>query len=156
MGTVIKDLISSSGISRLLETEKHTAKTIKPFLIIVFLAVILGFLFCIGCDGGPKITYRNDTQSTLWIDLDGVSKSFTGWHKPRIEITDRGPILPGQSRGFDYIEVPMEKEMGKRVKYAITAIAKDSAEDEGLAVWQRIFTWTELDALDWKIVIEPQ
>ena len=107
-----------------------------------------------GCSVGAEgrwIHYYNATDSVLWINVDIVSKTFSGPHKVNPRIRNDGPIDPGTSRTFDY-RIPSTKSIGEQIgKYVITAIAAD-----GTTVYQRIFTWSELDDSGWRIVIEPQ
>jgi hypothetical protein len=120
------------------------------------LAIVMLLLTAVGCDPIIPITYENRTSSPVWIDLDCVSKDFTGWHTPQERITDEGPIPPGESRTFQYMGIPKTREIGEQVgKYAISAIVKEGIDTVGTVIWQRIFTWTELYDMDWTVIIEP-
>jgi len=130
----------------------------KSILLLVGLVIaVMMLLIAIGCDKGPTITYENRASDPVWIDLGIVPHEFTGWHIPRGETLDEGPILSGQSKGFIYFGIPMGREVGEQIgKYVISAIVKEGSDTVGTVIWQRIFTWTELDDMEWKVVIKPQ
>jgi hypothetical protein len=110
-------------------------------LKIIMVLVLLILMVSMGCDNGPTITYDNRTSSTVWIEVVGVDHEFIGWHEPSEEITDRGLILPGKSKGFVYFDIPMGRELGERVgKYVISAIVKYGPDSPGTVIYQRIFT----------------
>lgn len=122
----------------------------------------LGFIFpcvllfallsgCIG-DRGVRVTFENRTETTIWINLDGVPKDFTGAFQLDPKIENKGPVDAGKSRSFLYFSIPPDKELGEQAgNYVITALTSEKA-----AVYQRIFTWTELSNMGWTVVVETQ
>jgi hypothetical protein len=127
----------------------------RIFLLACLLAIAVVLLASVSCDSGPTITYENRTSSTVWIDVDLVPHEFTGWFTPQEERIDNGPIPPGESRSFVYFDIPMGQELGERYgKYVISAIVKEGDDTVGTVIWQRIYTWTELDDMGWEVIIE--
>ncbi len=127
----------------------------RIFLAVCFLAISMMLPVSVGCDSGPTIAYENHTSSTVWINVDIVAHEFTGPYTPREEISNNGPILPGENGSFVYFEIPMGREVGEQVgKYVISAIVKEGDDTVGTVIWQRIYTWTELDNMGWEVVIE--
>ena len=128
---------------------------LKHFSIIVIILLVLLIITTTGCDNGPTITYENRTPYSIWIEVDVVDHDFTGWHQPSEKITDEGPIQPGASEAWMYIDIPLGRELGEHFgKYVISAIVKDAPDSSGEVIYQKIFTWTELNEMDWKVVIE--
>ena len=127
----------------------------RIFLLACLLAIALVLPIAVGCDPELPITYENRTSSTVWIDLDIVSPEFTGPYTPQEKIWDLGPIPPGESRTFEYMSIPDDRELGEHIgKYVISAIVKEGEDTVGTVIWQRIYTWTELYDMGWKVIIE--
>lgn len=125
------------------------------FLLTLLLVVAIALLLSVGCDPEVPITYENLTSSTVWIDLDCVTHDFTGWYTPQEKIVDDGPIPPGESSTFWYMGIPQGQEVGEQIgKYVISAIVKEGDDTVGTVIWQRIYTWTELDNMGWYVIIE--
>ena len=128
---------------------------LKQFSIIVIILLILLIITTAGCDNGPTITYENRTPYSVYIKLEIIQNDFSGWHEPSKEITNEGPIESGKTEVFMYFEIPVERELGEHIgKYAISAIVKDTPDSSGEVIYQKIFTWTELDEIGWEVVIE--
>jgi hypothetical protein len=127
----------------------------RIFLLACLLVIAMVLLLAVGCDPVLPITYENRTSSTLWIDVDCVPHEFTGPYTPQEKIWDLGPIPPGESRTFEYMGIPLDRELGEHIgKYVISAIVKEGDDTVGTVIWQRIYTWTELDNIGWKVIIE--
>ena len=105
---------------------------------------------CIIGDRGPKITFYNKTDSTIWIHVDNVPKTSSGAYGLNPKIVSEGPIESEESRSFVYFGIPLNQKVGERMgKNVISAITLN-----GTIIYQRIFIWTELRDSGWKVVIE--
>ena len=125
-------------------------RLVHMILVTILLGMTSASMGCIG-DRGPKITYHNKTDSAIWINLDIVTKTFSGHYELNPRIHNDGPIEAGKSTSFVYFSIPLGARAGEHVgNYVITAL---TAEDT--IVFQRLFTWTELYDSRWTVIIVP-
>ena len=131
---------------RLLDANKY---------ILLSLLALFAFGFAMpsyGCgDSVTTVTYVNRTGVAVLVHLQGAPKDSSGPYEVNPKIKSYGPIPAGKIDSFDYFSIPPDRGLGEQAgKYVITALT-----DKNEIVYQHAFTWTELDDMDWTVVIEP-
>jgi hypothetical protein len=121
-----------------------------PVIILLMLLTTVACRYMVA-DRGPKIVYENHTSVPVRIELDIVPLDYELPHTPSPDLYWDGPIEPGQSFSRTYFNIPINPKAGRRGKYVISAIAEDE-----VVVWQKVFTWDELNNTGWKVVIESE
>ena len=123
--------------------------------ILLSLLALFAFGFAMpsyGCgDSVTTVTYVNRTGVAVLVHLQGAPKDSSGPYEVNPKIRNDGPIPAGKIDSFFNYSIPPGRKLGERVgKYVITALT-----DKNEIVYQHAFTWTELDDMDWTVVIEP-
>ncbi len=118
----------------------------------VILVVVTGMaLLSLGCplgDDGTIITLKNQTSIPVKVDISWVTQESTNLPSVLPYETNKNRILmPGVIDGIG-TGIEPQREQGIDFKYYITVIT------EAGELWQKVFTWDELDKMDWTITIE--
>jgi hypothetical protein len=100
--------------------------------------------FITGCDNYQAVTFENQTNVLVEIDVRLVPKDYTG--KATFKWTSSDvPIKPGQSVKF-ITSVPSVRSPAR---YVVQAINERSE-----LVFSQVFTWDELHEANWRVVIQ--
>ena len=131
---------------RLLDVNKYI---LLPLLALFVFGYAMASYGCMG--EGKTVTYVNRIGVAVWVNLGGAPKDSSGPYEVDPKIRNDGPIPAGKIDSFFNYSIPPGRKLGERVgKYVITALT-----DKNEIVYQHAFTWTELDDMDWTVVIEP-
>ena len=123
-------------------------------VIAVYGTIMLGMVLAANCCQAPRfagLTYENQTAVPVQIQLAIVDLDYRGQF---LFLDDRsfGDILaPGSTQAIDYgLGYLVNEEFGVTSTYLITAI-----DAEGDILYRRLFTWHDLEDLDWVVPIIP-
>ena len=97
------------------------------------------------------VTVENRTSVPVKMDVWDFDLDYTGTPGAipyaKLEIP---PMLPGEVEKI-YTLIPPGRKQGIKQKYLFTAITESDT-----ILLQQFFTWDELDAMNWTLMIEPQ
>ncbi len=120
---------------------------LAPWALLLMLLVV-GLLLD-GCDPGTTVTEENLTSVPVKTDYRAVRVDYSGPVDLRDLTINQSVIQPGQEMRSTTLIHPKSR-FGSREKYVFYAVTLS-----GEVVYQRTFTWDELNDLGWKVVIEP-
>jgi hypothetical protein len=122
----------------------------KTPLLWIICSIAMLALFS-ACDPFGYLTYENHAEVPIGVHLKEVAPSDPGPYVFRTDGYYWGPVSPGNQERFGYAGYALiDEDVGKRSNFLITAIDNDRN-----LIYQRTFTWYELQDADWEVVIEP-
>ena len=129
----------------------HSVMTIPVRkLTLILLSVLLGIPLFVACDPATPITFENRMGMPIIADYQGVTLYYSGAATSVIgRVKNPLVIQPGATQQLS-TSIHPKREYGAREKYIMYA-----ENEVGEIVYQRTFTWDELNDLGWKVVIEP-
>lgn len=118
-------------------------------LLTSLLFVILIFpLVCVGCDDYQIITFDNQTENPIQVDIKSVPLDYQD--TPAFDYPQDDVIQASESKKY-VAPVWDDRTIGSERKYPVEAV-----NIEGEVVFYRVFTWDELRDMGWRIIIETQ
>ena len=131
-----------------------------PFRLSKVCFIVIGLvmvLFAVGCGcplipwGEPydAVTFENQTPFPIKVDIRSVSLDYSGTPS----LTWDAPVVVIEAGRSQDLVAPLQqddREIGSMYKYAVAAVTETNE-----VVFSRVFTWDELDDMDWIIVIPP-
>ena len=138
----------SSALQRLWGCCARWKRTL-PLVLVV--ALLTAGVACFG-DRGTVVKFENHTAVPVKVHVKSVSLDFSGTYTPSASYAGLAttPLQPGETVRFATLIHP-KREYGIQAKYLVAAVAETNQ-----VVYERVFTWDELDALGWRVVIEPE
>ncbi len=115
-------------------------------LVVVLLALLMG---CVG-ERGTTVIIENRTDIPIIFDYKHVSLAYSGPVTPTTGVLNPRFLSPGNTERYVTLIDP-ERPYGEREKYVLLAL--NEARE---VVFQRTFTWDELNEMGWKVTIESQ
>ena len=102
-----------------------------------------------------EVTYENRTFLPARVNVYHVANSYVVPDRPRSDY-GVGTVEPNNTGSLPYYGISFQdSEKGSKYKYFITAVEDNEPGEDVNLLYQRIFTWDELNDTDWHIVIDP-
>jgi hypothetical protein len=115
--------------------------------ICFLLASLSLILFISGCEPYQSITFENQISIPIKFDISVVSVDYSG--QPNINWNSTHDILNvGETKKY-VTSVPDTRRGGINYKYAVVAVSETNE-----IVFSQIYTWDELNDMDWIIAIK--
>ena len=124
-------------------------------LVAILIAICFSGRACPVCpiigDPGTGVILENRTSVSVKVDIRKVKLDYTGVPDVEPYAKNGNPVVPpGETLEMSTLIYP-GREIGSKYKYFVTVITESDT-----ILWQQVFTWDELDAMDWTIIIESQ
>jgi len=120
-------------------------------LVVVLLITCCSGVRCPGVGYSQPVTVENRTSVSIKVDIRDVELDYTGTPDVKPYAKNRNPVvLPGEVIEL-WTVIDPERGFGIRLKYFVAVITESDT-----ILWQRIFTWDELNDMNWTLIIEPQ
>jgi hypothetical protein len=121
-------------------------RLISRLTIVRFVVIgLVSILFVTGCDPYQIVSFNNQTSFLIQVDIDSVPLDYQG--TPEFYYLPGEFINPGESKSYVTTIWP-DRRGGIDSKYPASALNK-----AGEVIFYRVFTWDELNDMDWTIVI---
>lgn len=125
------------------------SKQIFSLYKVSLVSLLLLGVRCFG-DDATAVIVHNDTSVSVKVDILVVPLDNNGTDIFSYQENSMSPISPGEDRRILTLIDP-ERKYGIQGKILVAAVAESEE-----VVYQRLFTWDELNSMEWRVVIEPQ
>ena len=120
----------------------------RTMVILLIMIVIVFSMFAVGCEPYKGVVFTNNTSFPIQVDAIPISLDYEG----KTSLLWSSSVLAievGQSQEF-LVPIYKGRKAGTLKKYVIIAI-----DEENEVVFNRIYTWDELNDMNWTVVITP-